>query len=79
MQEEFTFVPNAGGDYVLTLASPPLQVYTSVIDNARLEAVPEPGLMTLVAGGGLLAAIFRRGVGRVGGANNVTSNQDNTD
>lgn len=60
VQEQFTFDADAGGSYALTLASPPLQIYTSMIDNVRLEAVPEPRMMTLMAVGGVVVLIFRR-------------------
>lgn len=53
-QESFSFTANDNNRYVLSLISPPLQLYMSVIDNVRLEVVPEPSIDVLFSAGFLI-------------------------
>jgi hypothetical protein len=59
-QESFLFVADDSSQYALSLASPPLQQYMSVIDNVNMEAVPEPSIAVLLSGGILVVHLLKR-------------------
>jgi hypothetical protein len=46
-QESLVFAADDSSEYVVSLDSPPLQIYMSIIDNVSMEAVPEPNVTAL--------------------------------
>jgi Protein of unknown function (DUF642) len=58
--ESYSFTAEDSGLYAVSLASPNLSQYASVIDNASLEAVPEPSDLALAGAGIAILRICRR-------------------